>query len=143
MNEFNDQQPLTKKQRRELRRQAKLVERSCTSQRGRYKKFIILISIVAVLAAGAYWAVQSAGTSGSTDPGPDTDPVKGSESAKVTIEEFSDFQCPACQAAVAPLEQLVNTYHDDVKLIYNDFPLSSHKNSRPAAEAAQGAFAQG
>ncbi len=142
MDEFNDQQPLTKKQRREMRRQAKRDERSRQSQHGRYKKLIITIISVVILAAGAYWAVSSAGSNGPIDNSPDTDPVKGSDTAKVTIEEFSDFQCPACQAAVAPLVQLVGTYPNDIKLVYNDFPLSSHKNSRPAAEAAQCAFAQ-
>lgn len=143
MDEFNAQPTLTKKQRRALRRQAKLDDRTRQNQRGRNKKLFIIIFCVVVLVAGVYWAVRSAGPSGPTDSGPDADPVKGSESAKVTIEEFSDFECPACQAAVAPLEQLVDTYPNDIKLTFNDYPLSIHKNSRPAAEAAQCAFAQG
>lgn len=61
---------------------------------------------------------------------------------KVTVTEFSDFQCPACRAAQGMVKQLEEK--EGVRIVYRHFPLSSiHKNAQLAAEAAEAAFAQG
>ncbi|MBI2597839.1 MAG: thioredoxin domain-containing protein [Candidatus Diapherotrites archaeon] len=74
----------------------------------------------------------------------DDDPFKGPASAKVTIVEFSDFQCPACGAAYPVLKQLTQEYFDRVKFVYRDFPLSAiHPFAQKAAEAAACANKQG
>lgn len=75
-----------------------------------------------------------------------TDPVLGSAHAKVTIVEFSDFQCPFCrQFSISTFGQIKSTYIDTgkVRLIYRDFPLSFHPSAKPAALAAQCAQEQG
>lgn len=67
-----------------------------------------------------------------------------SESARFTIVEFSDFQCPACAAAAPAVRTLVEQYPDDVRLIYRHFPLRSiHQHAVTAAKAAEAAGAQG
>lgn len=71
---------------------------------------------------------------------PDDDAVKGDNSAPVTIVEFSDFQCPFCAKffkLTLPLieENYIKT--GKIKLIYRDFPLSSHPQAIPAALAAE------
>ena len=69
----------------------------------------------------------------------DDDPVLGNKNAKVTIIEFSDYQCPFCRKFwVETLPSIKKDYIDTgkVKLIYRDFPLSFHPNAEPAAEAA-------
>lgn len=72
------------------------------------------------------------------------DPVKGASKAKVTIVEYSDFQCPACRHAQDTLKRILEEYGETVRIIYNDFPLIKiHPNAFPAAEAAQCAFSQG
>jgi protein-disulfide isomerase len=71
------------------------------------------------------------------------DPVSGTASAKVEIVEFSDFQCPYCQRVAPVLKQLMAKYGDRVKLVWKDFPLPSHPDARPAAEAALCANDQG
>lgn len=72
------------------------------------------------------------------------DPVKGAPQAKVTIVEYSDFQCPACRQAQGALKQIMEEYREAVQIIYNDFPLvRAHPHAFPAAEAAQCAFSQG
>lgn len=71
------------------------------------------------------------------------DPVKGNPEAKVTIVEFSDFQCPYCGRVEPTLKRILETYKDQVKLVYKNYPLSSHENAEPAALAALCAKEQG
>lgn len=70
----------------------------------------------------------------------------GSRSAPITIEIFSDFQCPACknnfQATVRPLiDNYVST--GKVYLVHRDYPLPMHSHSRDAARWANAAAALG
>jgi protein-disulfide isomerase len=72
------------------------------------------------------------------------DPVKGSANAKVTIVEFSDFECPYCARAYPTVKQILQTYGGDVRFIYKQFPLSSiHPKAQKAAEASLCAQEQG
>ena len=73
----------------------------------------------------------------------DGDPVRGPASAKVTIVEFSDFQCPYCAKAAAEVKQILNKYPKDVRLIFKQFPLDIHSQAAVAAEASLAAQAQG
>lgn len=69
--------------------------------------------------------------------------VRGNPNAPVTIVEFSDFQCPYCSKLQPTLEQVLKAYPDKVKLVFKDFPLSFHKEAKPAARAALAAGEQG
>jgi protein-disulfide isomerase len=42
----------------------------------------------------------------------------------VTVTEFSDFQCPYCERAAVVVEQLRQTYGDNVKFVFKQMPLS-------------------
>jgi protein-disulfide isomerase len=69
-------------------------------------------------------------------------PVRGT--GKVTIVEFSDFQCPFCQRAVSTVNQVLNTYKGKVTLIYKHYPIPSlHPNATMAANASECAREQG
>jgi thiol-disulfide isomerase/thioredoxin len=70
-------------------------------------------------------------------------PCKGSPSGRVTLVEFSDYECPHCKHAQALLRQAVEEYPSDVKLCFKHFPLSGHTTARLAAEAALAAHKQG
>ncbi len=72
-----------------------------------------------------------------------TGPSRGKADAKITIVEFSDFQCPYCARAQPVLEQLLKRYDGKVRLIYRDFPLPFHEHAEKAAEAGQCAHEQG
>lgn len=51
-------------------------------------------------------------------------PVKGNPSAKVTIVNFDDFQCPFCSRMHSTLfENVFKDYADRIKVIYKDYPL--------------------
>ncbi len=80
------------------------------------------------------------------DPVPisiDGDPFRGPADAKVTIVEFSDFQCPYCSAAAPAALKLVDQFSGRVKLVFKQFPLDMHKQAHLAAEASLAAHAQG
>lgn len=67
----------------------------------------------------------------------------GSRGAPVTVEVFSDFQCPACRALYrTTLRPLMDNYvaAGKVYLIHRDFPLEqTHKHARLAARYANAA----
>ncbi len=71
------------------------------------------------------------------------DPVRGPANAKVTIVEFSDFQCPYCAAATVEVAKILKQYPTNVRLIFKQFPLDIHSQAHVAAEAALAAQAQG
>ncbi len=77
----------------------------------------------------------------------DDDPIKGDPDAKVTVIEFSDFQCPFCSRFYTQtLSQLEENYIDTGKInfVFRDLPLDSlHPNARPAHIAAECADEQG
>ncbi|HVZ70800.1 MAG TPA: thioredoxin domain-containing protein [Polyangia bacterium] len=70
-------------------------------------------------------------------------PMKGSPSAKVTLVEFADYECPHCKRLQPVLRQIVDEYHNDVKVYFKHYPLPQHTNARLAAEAAVAANKQG
>jgi len=63
-------------------------------------------------------------------------PVKGATNQRVTIVEFSDFECPFCKQAQSVLTQIVESYGRTVRLVFKHLPLEGHRNSLPAARAA-------
>ncbi len=71
-------------------------------------------------------------------------PAIGSKDAKVTIVEFSDFECPFCSRAFGTVKQIIDAYPNDVKIVYKHLPLSNiHPNAQKAAEASICAGDQG
>ncbi len=70
-------------------------------------------------------------------------PVKGPEAAKVTIVEYSDFQCPFCSKVEPTIDKVVETYGKDVRVAFKENPLPFHNNAQIAAEAAMAANEQG
>jgi len=70
-------------------------------------------------------------------------PVRGPADARITLVEFSDFECPFCSVAVKQVDTLMAAYPKDVKLIYKQFPLSMHPHAQFAAEASLAAREQG
>jgi len=73
----------------------------------------------------------------------DDDAIKGDENAKVTIIEFSDYECPFCKKAEPTMKKILKNYEGKVRWVYRDFPMSYHKNAQLAAEASEAAHAQG
>ena len=71
-------------------------------------------------------------------------PSIGSKDAKVTIVEFSDFECPYCARAYTTVKQIQEAYPNDVKIVYKNLPLTNiHQYAQKAAEASVCASDQG
>lgn len=73
-------------------------------------------------------------------------PMLGSKNAKVTLVEFSDFQCPFCKRFVdETFSQIKQKYVDTgkVKIVFRHYPLAFHANAQKAGEAAECANRQG
>ena len=62
---------------------------------------------------------------------------------KVTIVEYSDFQCPFCARAFPTIKEVLSTYGDKVELVYKHFPLAFHPEAQKSAEASECAKDQG
>lgn len=70
-------------------------------------------------------------------------PIQGEKNAKITIIEFSDFQCPYCERVFPTVQQLMKDYNGKVQLAYKQFPLGVHPNAQKSAEASECANEQG
>ncbi len=73
----------------------------------------------------------------SVPPVTDKDHVRGNPKAKVTVIEYSDFECPFCKRHAPTMAKLLETYKDDVNIVYRHFPLSFHENAQKEAEASE------
>lgn len=71
-------------------------------------------------------------------------PKEASSENVVTIVEYADLQCPACQAYHPIVKGVLSSYPEQVKLVFKHFPLIGiHPNAMPAAIAAEAAGKQG
>lgn len=68
---------------------------------------------------------------------------KGKKDAKITIVEFSDFQCPYCQRGAKVVEEVLKAYPNDVRVAFKHYPLPFHGDAKPAAIASLAAGKQG
>jgi len=68
---------------------------------------------------------------------------RGAEKARVTVLEYSDFQCPYCSMAAAFLKDFEAQHADEVRVVFRHFPLTGHDKAALAAQAAEAAALQG
>jgi protein-disulfide isomerase len=73
---------------------------------------------------------------------PTNDPARGNLSAKVTIHEWSDFQCPFCGRVEPTISQVMKDYGDRIKFVWHDLPLPMHPDAPLASQAGREAYAQ-
>jgi protein-disulfide isomerase len=73
----------------------------------------------------------------------DHNPARGPEDAKITIIEYTDFQCPYCSRGDKIVHNLLRKYRGKVRRVYKNKPLESHEEALPAAKAAMAAHIQG
>lgn len=66
------------------------------------------------------------------------DHILGNKNAKVTIVEYSDFECPFCQRHEPTVKQALTEFPKDVRLVYRHYPLDAiHPNAQLAAQASE------
>lgn len=61
---------------------------------------------------------------------------KGSKSAKVTLVEFADYQCPHCKATAPEVKKLADKYKDKLRVVYIDFAFNPSGISKVIAQGA-------
>jgi protein-disulfide isomerase len=62
-------------------------------------------------------------------------PFMGGADAKVTVIEYSDFQCPFCSKGATIMNDLKKKYGNKIKIVFKNFPLPFHNHAKKAAEA--------
>ena len=69
-------------------------------------------------------------------------PSKGPANAKVTIQEFADFQCPFCARAETIVAEVLKNYGGRVRFVWRNLPLPMHPDAPLAAQAGVEAYKQ-
>jgi protein-disulfide isomerase len=72
----------------------------------------------------------------------DADHQKGPKNAKITLIEYSDFECPFCKSFYPTVQQIMQEYGDQVRVVYRHYPLPFHAQAMPTAEASECAAEQ-
>lgn len=77
-------------------------------------------------------------------PVSEQDWVRGPADAPVTLVEYGDYECPACQYAYGEVEKLLEAEGHNVRFVFRHFPLMAvHPQAMAAALAAEAAGHQG
>ncbi len=80
----------------------------------------------------------SAPPAGPVKPVAANDHQIGNKNAKVTLIEYSDFECPFCKRHEDSIQQALREFPKDVRLVYRHYPLTSiHANAEKAAEGSE------
>jgi protein-disulfide isomerase len=146
----DDYQNLTKKERRELRKQDRMSESSTMKRKNTARKFGIWGSVFLGLGLLIFGLAQLGSGVPSATEGDlavavsNDDWQKGDLESEVILVEYGDFQCPACGSYYPLVEQLVKDHGANFRFVYRHFPLKSiHPNAEPAARASEAAGLQG
>lgn len=138
---------VTIKQQRDLKQEMK-EQRRRDAARQEKTKTVITWSIVGLVVVGIVALIIVSGggspTSATLSPVVSSDHIRGPVDAKVTIVEYSDFQCPACGAYYPMVKGLESKFGEKIAIVYRNFPLTSlHQYAQLAAQAAEAANLQG
>ena len=78
-----------------------------------------------------------------TLPVSDRDHCQGNPTARITLVEYGDYQCPGCQAAHYIVLLIQQQLGEQMRFVFRHFPqLNLHPEAYHAAEAAEAAASQ-
>ena len=149
---MENQQKLTKAEKRELRKQEWQKETEKAQQVQQYKKIGIWVGVAVVVMVAIFGLAMlvnsptsTTSTSNLTAPlKTDKDFSKGDEKSKVNLIEYGDFQCPACASYQPVVKQLLAAEGNKLHFVYRYFPLTNvHQNAHISAQAGFAANIQG
>ncbi|HEX5798162.1 MAG TPA: thioredoxin domain-containing protein [Candidatus Saccharimonadales bacterium] len=108
------------------------------------KEFIAVVIVVVVGLFGLFTVTKKdTGSNPASDVQPTSHTV-GKGTKNVTLIEYGDLQCPACQQFYPLLKQIKEEYGDKITFQFRHFPLNqSHPHAYQAARAAEAAGKQG
>jgi protein-disulfide isomerase len=75
-------------------------------------------------------------------PGAQPPHARGSERARVHVEQFEDFQCANCAALEPAFRKIERDYGTKLRITFREFPLPNHEHAMAAAQAAEAAGLQ-
>lgn len=111
-----------------------------------YRPFLIIALVLLIAAAGTALLLKSnqRGDSSSRDAESTNNNAKlNPADTVVTLEEFADYQCPACGEMHPTLKKLKQEYGPNLNFIFRNLPLTKiHPNALAAAQAAEAARIQ-
>lgn len=151
MDEQKDDYQMSKKERREQRKEVQRNEVKSMRRKESQKRWMLWGGVALILIVGLYGVTRLAG-GGPVEGQPEllvgeisaTDWSYGNEDAPVHILEYSDFQCPACKQFYPVVRQLEEAFPQDVLVTYRHYPLRQiHPNAQLAGQAAEAAGIQG
>jgi protein-disulfide isomerase len=132
---------MTKKEKKELRRQEMAQKQTEQQKQNSFKKFGIWIggAIVLILIIWGVVAATSNAPKNQTPTAPaitSADISTGSANAKANLIEYADFECPACATNAKYVEQLEAAYPKDLRVGFRFFPLPQHQYGMTTAQVA-------
>lgn len=147
---MDENHKLTKKERKELKRQEWREIAKTQARNAKLKKFSIWggVTLGFLIVIGVLIAFVSSPSTSTPNiniaPVSSRDISTGNSKAKVTLVEYADFQCPACAAYHPVVNQILDAYKDKIFYVYRMFPLEqAHPNAVISAQAAYAAYRQG
>jgi protein-disulfide isomerase len=118
----------------------RLIDEEAAKAEGLVAKGTPLASLYAALTANGQGPPEPERKALAALPG--LEPTRGPATARVTVHEWADFQCPFCERVEDTLKHLSKDYGTRVKIVWHDLPLSFHQDAGLAAQAGREAFAQ-
>jgi len=114
----------------------------------RYLPFVIIGFIFLVAAGGGLLLFRSKEATTpikivTGKPGAEPAHIRGSDKARVTLEEFGDYQCVPCGFLAQTLLKVEHDYGTNIRIIFRQYPLKKHAHAYTAACAAEAAGLQG
>lgn len=95
-----------------------------------------IVGIIAIGIVGV--ALSSRGPKVTYDNVNSPRPFEGNANAKVVVQEYSDFQCPACGTAYPYVKEIVQKYAKDIRFDFKHYPLTKiHINAYNSALASE------
>lgn len=151
---MENQQNLTIKQRREQKRQEKLIKKEGEQKKETTQRMFLWPTVILILAVIVFGIIISVKNSSENTQGDipvailesvnSSDWTVGNQNASTTLIEYGDFVCPACEQYYYVVKKLEDDFkNQNVKFVFRNFPLPSHPNARIAARAAEAAGVQG
>jgi len=105
---------------------------------------LIVIGLAAIVLGMVGVASQKSKLGVLLNPVSSGDWSRGDKNAKVTLVEYSDFQCPACGYFYGLVKNLEKDFPKDFAVVYRNYPLEQvHKYALLASQAAGAAGVQG
>jgi len=105
-------------------------------------------ALVVIVLLGSQLVNMNSGPSNSAEISIEDEPMIGNPDANITIVEFGDFQCPACNKFERQTyPQIVDNYIESgqVNMVWKDYPLTEigHDWARPAAMTMECVYREG